>query len=415
MTKSLATSSAPLDLALVEASADSALLAINQAATHAGQLIDEWVRRANAAAISEVAAHGTGSARKAARHALNVLKARGVKVPERKRVVSLVSSKADEIQEAWLLAPDAAGNVLFVFTSHTPASRYKAAFVVMHEAFGIHRVEVGELSQSQLKDAIARAMPGAEYKPVRAPLPWARARVAAARKCHAERGIPEPLGITSAAPLITPVPEVAPPHPLDEEGLELSEDDAREMAKHSARLHALPEFRTWFPSRAAVDEMLGHVGEALKPGEEPDPDVLRGCIEQEIAAATDRYFSPQRRLQLVSALKDSALSVLQREGEVPALEVVSAIKLIERAGLITDPPHEIGFLRAFFEKAVSVLLQQGQGRLRIPVRGVPGAAEPGSAAGDPDEAPSVQAHEAPADLVDASDRSGEPLDPVSDK
>ena len=39
----------------------------------------------------------------------------------------------------------------------------------------------------------------------------------------------------------------------------------------------------------------------------------------------------------------------------------------EQAGLITNPPHEVPFLRAFFEKAVAVLAAQGQGNIRIPV------------------------------------------------
>jgi hypothetical protein len=46
---------------------------------------------------------------------------------------------------------------------------------------------------------------------------------------------------------------------------------------------------------------------------------------------------------------------------------------VERCGLITDPPHEVPFLRAFFEKAVGVLLAQGNGQLRVPVPRLPGA------------------------------------------
>jgi hypothetical protein len=66
-------------------------------------------------------------------------------------------------------------------------------------------------------------------------------------------------------------------------------------------------------------------------------------------------------------MKDSALSVLAREGEVRTLEVVATMKNIGNAGLITNPPHEVGFLRAFFDKAVSALAYQDGGRLRIPM------------------------------------------------
>jgi hypothetical protein len=67
-------------------------------------------------------------------------------------------------------------------------------------------------------------------------------------------------------------------------------------------------------------------------------------------------------------MKDSALSVLAREGETQALLIVAALRAVERAGLITDPPHEVPFLRAFFDKAIAVLLAQGGGQLRVPVR-----------------------------------------------
>jgi len=95
---------------------------------------------------------------------------------------------------------------------------------------------------------------------------------------------------------------------------------------------------------------------------------MRERVQAAIRSATDRYFSPQIRERLVTAMKDSALSVLAREGEVKTLEVVAAIKAIQNCGLITDPPHEVPFLRAFFEKALQVLMAQNQGQLRVPVR-----------------------------------------------
>jgi predicted methyltransferase len=48
--------------------------------------------------------------------------------------------------------------------------------------------------------------------------------------------------------------------------------------------------------------------------------------------------------------------------------------MIEAAGLITDPPSAVPFLRAFFDKGVAALLAQNQGRLRIPLRKRPEAA-----------------------------------------
>ena len=36
-------------------------------------------------------------------------------------------------------------------------------------------------------------------------------------------------------------------------------------------------------------------------------------------------------------------------------------------GLVTNPPRDVPFLRAFFDKAVAMMLAQGGGKLRIPV------------------------------------------------
>jgi hypothetical protein len=376
------------DDATLAADPDRALNLVEQAAGRAPALIDGWTRHGNAGAINEVAERGSGALRKAARRALNVLKSRGIVPPERKRVASVTGPKVETVHEAWLLAPDMLGNLLIVIAARTPASRYDAAFVILHDDFGIHRVDNGELSQSQLKTSVQRMIPGgAPYKPVKIPVEWARYRVAQARRKHAELGTPEPLGLSTARALLDPVPAEAPGHPFDEEGLELSDDDARELAKKSAQLHALPEFRGWFPPRPAIDELLVKAGEAF-PSEQPPPEQAREIIDQQIDAATDRFFSPQQRTVLTRLLKDSALSVLHREGETRALDVAATIKRIDQTGLITDPPHELPFLRAFFEKAVGALLQQGGGSLRIPVPRRP-------------EQPAVEAAAAPEPPSDA--------------
>ena len=352
----------------LEATADTALALLTQAGTAAPALVQEWIRRGNAAAVAVAAEQATGPTRKAARRGLNVLKSRGVAIPQRQHVAKVGKQRAEETQEAWLMAPDTTGSLLLVIASRAPTRRYRSTSVVLHDVLGLQRIEAAELSQSQLKESMARVLPGAEYKPVAVPVDWARWRIAEARKRNRERGIPLPLGLDSASPLLEPVPREAPSHPLDEEGLVLSEADAQEMSKTSGRLHALPEFRGWFPPRSAVEEMMLKVGETLTPGQEPDQADLQQTLEQEIRAATDRYFSPERREQLAGWMQDSALSVLQRAGEQPALEVVAAIKAIRAAGLITNPPHEVAFLRAFFDKAVGLMVAQGGGQLRIPVR-----------------------------------------------
>lgn len=367
MTKQPKAEPAELDSRWLETDAADTLGALNEAGAAGVALVEAWIARGNAAAVVEAAERGTGAARKAARRGLNVLKARRIALPERRHVANLAGAKEPETHEAWLMAPDTTGNVLIVIAARSRTSRYRAAFVILHDTSGIRRVDALELSHSGLRDAMARALPGAGYKPVSVSVPWARARVARARSRHTESGVPEPLGFTSAAGLLEPAPSEMPQHPFDEEGLVLSDEDARAMAAGSRSLHELPEFRGWFPAKSAVDELLQKLGQSLTPGEEPEPDVLREKLEQETRAATDRYFSPQRREELLGAMRDAALSVLARDGEQRALEVVATMKVIESAGLITDPPQEVAFLRGFFEKAVALMLAQNGGRLRIPV------------------------------------------------
>jgi hypothetical protein len=360
------------DAKLLKATAADALSSLKQAGDRAPALVDAWVKSGNAAAVAEAAERAEGAARKAARRGLNVLKARGVSVPEAVRVAAIGGEKAAEQTEAYLLSPDSLGSVLVAITTRAATARGKVAFVYLNDELGIHRVDVGELSQSQLRDALAKAMPGARYRAVQVPVEWVRRRVADARARHAERKIPEPLGFSRAESLLTPVPTEAVPHPFDAEGLELSLEDATEMVKDSATLHQLPELQGWFPDRNAVDELFVHVGKSLAdaghdPTKEPPAEALRDTLTEQIAAATDRYFTPERRASLVNALKDAALSALPREGEEKALRIAALTKVISEAGLITNPPREIPFLRGYFEKAVSLLAMQNQGRIRIPV------------------------------------------------
>jgi hypothetical protein len=365
--KQLSKPSDKLAAADLSASAEHALQALERAGENAVALVEAWVKAGNAAAVAVASEKAQGASRKAARRGLNVLKARGVAVPTERHVTSVSGEKSPEIEEALLLAPDSGGSVCLAITSRSATSRAHTVFVFLHDDFGIHRVNVGDLSQSQLKDALSRALPGAEYRPVKVPVQWARGRIAAARKAHAARGVPEPLGFASAASLLEPIPSELEEHPFDGEGLELGDEDAQDLAKNSQSLHFLPEFRGWFPPKHVVDELLLKVGESLTPGSEPPPEALQKALEIEVIAATDRYFTPERREALARMMKDSALSVLAREGEVRTLEVVATMKNIREAGLITNPPHEVGFLRAFFDKAISALAHQDGGRLRIPM------------------------------------------------
>jgi len=363
-----ASASAPsFDTASLEARSETALDALAKAGDKADALVDAWVRAGNAEAVVTASEQAEGKARKAARRGLNVLKARGVALPEARRVASVTGKKEQETLEAWLMAPDGSGTSLIVLAARTLSSRYRAIFVFLSPNVGVVQVRQGEFSQSQLREAIHGALRGGRYRPVAVPVVWARYRVADARRLQKERGIAEPLGFADSESLLGDGPLAPVEHPFDSEGLELGDDDVKEQAEKSSSLHTVPEFNGWLPPKSALDELLAKVGEQLTPGDKPDPKRFDELLRAEILASTDRHFTPERRAELVVMMKDSALSVLAREGEVRALEVVAAMRAIERCGLITDPPHEVPFLRAFFEKAVGVLLAQGNGQLRVPV------------------------------------------------
>jgi hypothetical protein len=364
------------DARLVAVEAPEALGALASAGERAEELVEAWVKAGNAAAVAVAADGASGKARKAARRGLNVLKSRGLKAPEAARVASLAGGKAAETLEAFMLPPDTNGVVLFAIAARSPTTRSRVVFAFLSPEVGVLRASSGEMSQTELKESFQRASRGA-YRPVKVPVEYARYRIDQARKLQKQRRIAETMGFAQGESLLAGAPESAE-HPFDGEGLELADDDVKDLAAKSADLHQLPEFGSWLPTREAVDELLRHVGATLTPGESPEQAKFEEALRTELLAAVDRYFTPERRAELVQRMKDSALSVLAREGETRALDVVAAMKAIEKAGLITDPPRDVPFLRAFFDKAIAVLLAQGNGQLRVPIPPKP-PAEPAAA------------------------------------
>jgi hypothetical protein len=246
-------------------------------------------------------------------------------------------------------------------------------------------VQTGTLALSKIKDSMSQALGGAGYPPVSVPWAWAQYRITERRAWHLARTVPEPLGMTATQKLLEGAPTTAPPHPFDEEGLALGDEDAEKIARDSVVLHQWPEFRSWLPPERTIQELLMQIGRRL-PG---DPNVSRQQLDPimaaQVAAATDRYFTPERRAVLGQRMKDSGLSVLARLGESAALQVAAVIHVIIGAGLITNPPSDVKFLTGYFDKALALLAAQQGGQLRIPIPRRPGDAAPvgGEAFDDP--------------------------------
>jgi hypothetical protein len=129
-----------------------------------------------------------------------------------------------------------------------------------------------------------------------------------------------------------------------------------------------------------VQELLLSIGRRLPRESNVSREVLDPIVRQQVAAATDRHFTPERRAELGRRMKDSGLSVLGRLGETAALQVAAVIHVILGAGLITNPPSDIRFLTGYFDKALALLAAQQGGQLRIPIPRPPNAGATDSAA-----------------------------------
>lgn len=345
---------------------DNAKSFVDQAGDGATSLVDGWLAAANATAIVAVAdaADVSSAARKAARKALAVLKSRGVAIPERPK-----ASKADERNdslEATMLPSDSFGTWSIAITSRDSSGRYRIAEVIAREPAGVIQAAGGWLSGSQLKEGRARAQNNIGMSPVVVPLAWARARVASALAMNAKSGQVIPLGYENCRELIEVASEGAAPHPIEDLEAKVTSELAAERVAASATLHEEPEFFGWMPERRALDELVQHVGQRLGPAGTPDQEVVDAALREETEAATDRYFEPDVREQIVARMRDSAISVRARKGDERALDVLAVARAVKEAGLITAPPREIPFLLVFFQKALSALARMGGGKLTVP-------------------------------------------------
>lgn len=359
---------------ILNTSAESALEQA-QNADDAPALIEAWVERKNAAAVQELAERGQGKARKAARRGLNVLKSRGVPIPPRRKNKAGAADAEPKI-EALMVPSDGSGTTMFVITKTSPGGRCIACFAYVHDALGVQRLERVDSTSGKIKAALNRGLTGGAGKPVAVPLLWARKRIADARKRHDELKTPEPLGFDSSKDLLEPVPETPTEHPFDTEGFAFAAEDAVALAADSGALHHLQEFASWLPTEAAMRDLLRGVGQRIAESNqasskesdaESDQEQVSEHLKTEMLAVTDRYFGDEERARLVARMKDAALSVLARQGESDALKVAATIQAIEGCGLITNPPRDVPFLRAFFEKGVSLMMMQQGGQLQIPI------------------------------------------------
>ena len=139
---------------------------------------------------------------------MNVLKARGVTIPQTVRT-SLLATGADsspaEARQAWLLPPDSSGTEGLVLAERQPSGSYQACFVFFRHGQNIVRVQSGTLGLSKIKESMQQSLGGAGYAPVNVPWAWAQYRIAERRAWHTERNTPEPLGMMAFVGLLDEV------------------------------------------------------------------------------------------------------------------------------------------------------------------------------------------------------------------
>jgi hypothetical protein len=353
---------------LIAAGWDDAVDAIRGAGAAAVALVERWIAASNAVAIAAVAeAEGIdNSARKAARRAINVLKARGIELPARPRVAQ-PSEGAARTFEATMLPPDSSGTGSFSIIAREAGSRYHLAEVIVREPIGIVHAGTAWLSGTRLKAGRERAEEAVGVAPTPVPVEWARYRVAKARALNAKSGQILPLSFEGCRELMEPVPATEPPHPLATLEADVTPELAAERTPGSASLHEEPEFRGWLPDRGAINELLQKVGERVGEDGISDAALVDEAMREELSAATDRFFSPEVRDIVASRMRDAAISVQARRGKDRALDALAVARAVREAGLITSPPREIPFLVSYFQKALGWLAHQSGGQLRIPV------------------------------------------------
>jgi hypothetical protein len=356
------------DAAALQTDADGAVPAVIAAGDRGAALVEAWVLAKNAAAVAALAEDdkAPAPARKAARRGLNVLKARGVAVPERARITRMAGDPV-EGYDAWFVPPDGAGTHMVILAMRRRSGKHYVVHTTMREEVGLLDVRALEMSRSQLRASFDESARRMGYPPAPVPVDWARARVARARANNAKSGAILPLGLDSHAEVLGPTPNEAPPHPIDAAKLDVPA--AATVVEKSADLHREPELGAWLPAGPAVQELLIEVGQKLATigGAEQDPKKIDDAVRDALDSSTDRFFGPEIREHLSERMKDAAISILAREGRDRAAEVMAVAAAVLSAGLITSPPHEIPFLRGFFQKALAILASQQGGQLSIPV------------------------------------------------
>jgi hypothetical protein len=321
---------------------------VDEAGDRGADLVSAWVACKNAAAVAAIAADDAAPslARKAARRGVNVLKSRGIAVPEPARAGRAAVPEAKETYEAWFRPPDAGGTSAFTLGARGSGGRYRLVDVIIKDGTGLVSVAGMEMSRTQLRETFDGIEQRFGHGPAQVPIAWARARIAAAHAENIAQGSPVPLALEKHRDLIGVATTGVPLHPADEAGLALPGRD--EALARSGTLHAEPELRGWLPEPVAMQELLRQVTEQKDVLQGADRATTEANVLVLIERATDAYFTGAVRARTAIRMKDAAISLLARGETARAADLIATARA---AGEAEPPAHAIPFLRGFFEKA----------------------------------------------------------------
>lgn len=368
-----ATPEPPFDDATLDAGYEQALDAVTRTPEAKREaLVQAWIARRNAAAIVAIAQADAApsGARKAARRAINVLKSRGVAIPERPNVVATLP-KASHTYEARAMFPDGRGAQIWWIAKISSTGGTDVVEVTTVDRMGVVSLNRGNPTAGNLRQIWQGWVARAGRAPSEVPLEFARRRIAEARARTVANKAVLPMGLDAAKDLLGDLaaPTGAPPaHPIRGEDLAIptAEEAVKARLEKSMHLHEEPEFASWLPDDPAGVALLQSINErvqalGLLPGMQPDEELQKkidASVGEAIDEAADAYFDEDRKRLYVARLEDAAWS-LYRAGLIDrAIDALVVATAIEKAGVISDRPSEIPFVRGMFVKLIAIAQQR---------------------------------------------------------
>jgi hypothetical protein len=363
-----ATPNDPFDAATLDASFDAALDVVKRTspARHEA-LVQAWLAHKNAAAIDAASQDDVAStARKPARRALGILKSRGIAIPARAPKVASLVQKSTSTMEARCLFPDGRGAQMWWIARVESTGRTEVVEVTTLDRQGIMGVNRGSPTAGNLKQVYQGWQARVGRAPQEVPVAYAQHRIDEARKLSAARKQVLPMGLDAANDLLFPDGKTAPKapakHPIEGEDLAIPKDEKAVKARleNSMHLHEQPEFGPWLPDDSVSVEVIKTINERVLALPEADrvqekiDTIVKGVIDD----AADAYFNEERKGLYMRRMMDAAWS-LYRAGLVDkAIDALLVAEAIHKAGIVSDRPSEIPFVRGLFIKLLAVAQQR---------------------------------------------------------